>query len=219
VTVSEIVTVVSAIATVVALVVVSYQTALTRKAVEASQVSLDLTRESLIATQESMTATKQSTDLAIRTMQIEMLPKANWIITVQVELEAWLRDLSETAAAVASAHEAQSTDTFESLARGGLSTPVGLVRRHAIEHMPDWLTTIWFAAAQYYYTAKCNQGHLWNQDEGTPRASLAPDFVARCHESSAWIQDLLEMLHDVVPQAYLEAPARLSDDRFFDGPG
>jgi len=214
---SDIVSAVAAIATIAALIVVSYQTVLTRKAVEASQESLDLTRESLAAARESMAATKQSTDLAIRTMQIKMLPKANWIITVRVKLEEWLRDLNETATAVADAVTSESADAVKLVASRGLRSPQGLVSTNAIEHMPEWLTTIWFAGAQHYYNAKCNQAFLWSDDSG-PQLSFAPDFISLCRESAGWIQDLLDMLHDVVPRAYMESPQRLGEDRFLDGP-
>ena len=75
----EIATIVALPVSAIALFVVSYQTYVTRKA-------LDLTRDSLDAAKKSMDATTRSTELAIRTMQIEMLPSANWVIQAQVAL-------------------------------------------------------------------------------------------------------------------------------------
>jgi hypothetical protein len=193
----------------VTLLVVGYQTYLTRKAVEA-------TNESLALAKGSMQATKESTQLAIRTIQIEMLPKAGWVISVQVELKGWLEDLKKTASTSQLALERRDDEAMRVLARHGLETPAGLVRRSSIERMPDWLSTILFAGAQYYYDAKAPQTGLWHKRDDSAWYDFVPDFVRRCEDSISGLHQLLGMIDDIVPEAYLHSPARLNDDRFMD---
>ena len=188
----EIMTIVALPVSVIALAVVSYQTYLTRKA-------LDLARDSLNAAKKVMDSATKSTELAIRTMQIEMLPSAYWVIQVQIALEQWLKDL-ESAIEIASVAERQR-DSYKlhALARAGLETPKGLVRQFDAEHTPKWLSTIWLAGAQYYYDAKAPQANLWRKADDESWFEFVPDFIIRCKGSIVGIQHLLQMINDVVP--------------------
>jgi len=212
----EITTVAALPVSVIALVVVSYQTYVTRKALDLTRESLALTRDSLDAAKTSMDATTRSTDLAIRTMQIEMLPSANWVIQVQVALERWSRDLESVIETASAAERQRDSERLHALARAGLRTPKGLVRRFAAEHTPGWLSTIWLTGAQYYYDAKAPQTGLWKEADNEPWFEFVPDFIVRCKDSLNGIQQLLQMIDDVVPAAYLHSPAGLSDERFLD---
>lgn len=212
----EIATVAALPVSVIALVVVSYQTYVTRKALDLTRESLALTRDSLDASKKSMDATARSTELAIRTMQIEMLPSANWIIQVQVALGHWSKDLESVIAAASTAVSQRDSERLHTLARAGLRTPKGLVKRFDVKNTPAWLSTIWLRGAQYYYDAKAPQCDLWKEANNEPWFEFVPDFIDRCNESMDGIQQLLQMIDDVVPAVYLHAPARLSDERFLD---
>jgi len=70
--------------------------------------------------------------------------------------------------------------------------------------------------AQYYYDAKASQTTLWKEADDEPWFEFVPEFIVRCKDSFDGIQQLLQMIYNVVPAAYLHSPARLSDERFFD---
>lgn len=192
---TEIATIVALLLNAGALGVVAYQTSLTRK---------------------SLIATDRAVGLSVKTIQVEMLPNANWVITVRVSLEGWRADLQETAAACRDALEGRDSAQVKALAGRGLMSPRGLVKRYSAEHMPSWLSTIWLAAAQYYYNAKSAQPYLWRADEDGPDFRIVPDFVTRCEHSIRGLDGLLELIGDVVPDVYSESPASLNDDRFYD---
>ncbi len=102
-------------------------------------------------TGQSLRATNRSLQLSIKTMQVEMLPNANWVIAVRVNLERWIADLQKIVATSHAALERRDRDLMKELAGGGLRSPKGLVRKYDAEHMPDWLSTIWFAGAQCWF--------------------------------------------------------------------
>ncbi len=210
----EIATVAALPVSVIALVVVSYQTYVTRRALDLTRRSLGLTRESIEATKTSMDATTRSTELAIRTMQIEMLPSANWVIQVQVDLKEWSEDLDSVIELASAAEQDRNSESLHALARAGLRTPKGLIRRFDAEHTPGWLSTILFAGAQYYYNAKSAQAVLWEEVENKPRFEFVPDLILQCKESLTGLQQLRQMIDDVVPAAYLNSQASLNDERF-----
>lgn len=201
---------------VIALVVATYQTLMTRRALDLTKESLALTRESLDAAIKSMDATTKATELSIRTMQIEMLPSANWVIQVQVALDRWSGDLTSVIAAASAAARIHDAESLHTLALAGLRSPKGLMNRFDVEHTPAWLSTIWLAGAQYYYDAKAPQTALWKEKGNEPWFDFVPELIDRCNESIRGIQNLVKMIEDVVPPAYLNAPASVNDDRFFE---
>ena len=167
-------------------------------------------------TRKSLRAAKRSIDLSIKTMQVEMLPNANGVIQVQVKLEQWKNDLETLIKDSKVAAKNRDGSRMEDLACAGLNTPDGLVRRFGAEHPPNWLYTIWVAGAQYYYDAKAPQTGLWNKHENVPRYYFVPDLVKRCQDSIKGLQGLLDIIDDVVPGVYLNCPASVNDESFFD---
>jgi len=123
----EIATVAALPVSAIALLVVCYQTYVTRKALNLTQETLALTRDALDATKKSMDATTRSTELAIRTMQIEMLPSANWVIQVQGALEQWSKDLESVIETASAAERQRDSERLHALAHAGLRSPKGLV--------------------------------------------------------------------------------------------
>ncbi len=212
----EIATVTALPVSAITLTIVIYQAYLTRKALDLTQKSLDLTHASLDAARKSMDAATRSNELAIRTMQIKMLPSANWVIQVRVALEQWSADLESVIETALVAQRQHDEKMIHDLATAGLRTPKGFIRRFDAEHTPEWLSTIWFTGTQYFYDAKAPQTSLWNETENKPWFEFVPDFITRCKESINGIKQLLKMIDDVVPAAYLGSPASLSDERFLD---
>ncbi len=204
------------IVSIAALMVVIYQTWVTREALSLTRRSLNLTGDSLDATKKSMDATNRSTELAIRTMQIDMLPRANWVIHVQIALEQWIDDLKSTIETASDAERKLDQELLYSLAQKGLKDPKGLVSRDIVERTPIWLSTILLSGAQYYYDAKAPQTGLWKDHDNTPWFDFIPRLISRCQDSIEGLQQLLKMIDDVVPAAYLNSPASLSDERFLD---
>lgn len=192
---AEITTIVALALNVIALVVVAYQTWLTRK---------------------SLRAANRSIDLSIKTMHVEMLPNANWVIQVQVELERWRDDLKRVIVDSKEAVVNHDASQMMDLARTGLKTPSGLVSRFGAKHAPSWLSTIWISGAQYYYDAKAPQISLWNKRDNMPWFEFVPDLVDRCQDSIRGLQGLLDLINDVVPSVYLNCPASVKDESFLD---
>lgn len=190
---ANILTIVALLLNAVALTVIGYQTWLTRK---------------------SLRETRRSVELSTRTMQVEMLPNANWVIRVRVELEMWKKDLEDVIKHSKAASKRGDADQMKALADAGLSTPDGLVSKVGAEHAPSWLSTIWIAGAQYYFDAKAPQTSLWSK--GVPCFDYVPNLATRCEDSIRGLQQLLDLIDDVVPKVYLNCPARVNDEKFLD---
>jgi hypothetical protein len=181
--------------TIIALVVVAYQMYLTRKSLKAAQSSIEL---------------------SIKTMQIEMLPKAGWAIEVRVKLKGWINDLKKVVELSNSALETQNSSLMKRLSEGGMKSPKGLVRKSVYEHAPNWLSIILISGAQYYYDAKAPQLYLWDSTNDLPKYDFVSSFLERCEDSLNGLNKLLTFIDDTVPEVYLNCPASLNDRDFFD---
>lgn len=167
-------------------------------------------------TGKSLRSTNRSVKLSIKTIQVEMLPSANWVINVRVDLGRWIADLQDVIQKCKAASKKRDADLMKALALAGLGSPHGLVSRYGSEHAPSWLSTIWLAGAQYYYDAKAPQMGLWSATKDAPHFNFVSDFVCRCKDSVRGLQQLLDLIDDVVPDVYLNSPASINDDRFLD---
>ena len=192
---TDVATIAALVLNAVALGVVAYQTWLTRK---------------------SLRTTNRSLELSIKTMQVEMLPNANWVIRVRVDLERWIADLQKVVEECKAASKKRDADRIKAIADGGLRSPRGLVSGFGTKQAPSWLTTIWLAGAQYYYDAKAPQTSLWKASTDTPWFDFVPDFIIRCEDSRRGLQQLLRLIDDVVPEVYLNSPASVNGDKFLD---
>lgn len=169
-----------------------------------------------LLTRKSLTSTDRALELSLRATQVEVLPEAGWVIQVQVDFDRWIEDLEWAKRTSREAREALDSKKLKAVANRGLTSPKGLVRRYPYEQMPEWLGTIWMAGAQYYYDATAPQRELWNHREDSPWFDFVDDMADRFDRSLWGIRELQQIIHDMVPSAYLEAPASLSDDRFLD---
>lgn len=190
---SDILTITALFLNFVALIIVTIQTIYTRRSLNAARKSIEATRKA---------------------RELEILPRANFIIKVQTDLERWKKDLLETTGALEKAIRDKDSDLFREIANRSITSAKGLVDRYMYEKSPQWLSVIWVTGAQYYYDAKAPQRDLWNTETDEPNFSFGPDMISRFKESTAQIVKLISYINDIVPKVYLESPASLSDEDF-----
>jgi hypothetical protein len=176
--------------------IIAYQTHLNRKALEAARSSIEL---------------------SIKAAQIEMLPKAGWAIHVRVKLKIWIDDLTKDVEQTKKASEKQDSNLMKHLSDNGLKSPKGLVEKYSYEHAPNWLSLVLMSGAQYYYDAKIAQINLYDNNNGLPKFDFILPFIERCENSLKGLNDLLKIINDIVPEVYLNCPARLNNSEFLDG--
>jgi hypothetical protein len=191
--ITEILTLIALLLNFIALLVVAYQTYLNRR---------------------SLTLTKQSIDNDRKTRQIELLPKAHYIFEVQNHLNAWLKDIEEINLELQKAIETMNIDALKNLSKKALKSPSGLVHRSSYEKGPTWLSEIWLAGAQYYYSYHAPLNDVWIEREQRPFWELASDIIKRGCEYSYHLKNLLSYIDNAVPESYADAPARISDIKF-----
>ena len=190
---TELLTLIALLLSLTALIVVTIQTVLTRKALDAALESINLSRK-------------------IR--ELEMLPRANFIISVQSDLIKWNKEFQDTIIALRTIFSEQDKVGLKSIAQKGLKSPKGLINKYMYEHCPNWLAIIWVTGAQYYYNAKAPQCELWNHKTDEPNFSFIKMMIIRYQESMKGISELLDYVHEIVPNAYLESPASINDVSF-----
>ncbi|HOP08465.1 MAG TPA: hypothetical protein PLF13_14425 [candidate division Zixibacteria bacterium] len=190
----EIVTILALILNLGALIVVAIQTHLTGKALRSATIS---------------------TTLSIKTMQVNMLPSAGWLIDITCKFNSWIKNLNDTINICRNIELTKDANHLEKLANDSSIYCTGLLHSQFRKHAPLWLINIGIAGAQYYYNAKSLQTCLWLPSKNTPNFELIPPFIQRCEDSIYWLNELLTFLDDVIPKAYLNAPASINEDRFF----
>ena len=190
---SKILSLLALLLSLAALIVVSIQTVITRK-------TLDATRESI--------------DLSRKVRELEMLPRANFVINVQNDLIKWNKEFQDTIDVLYTIYSKQDKVGLKSIAQKGLKSPKGLINKYLYEHCPNWLAVIWVTGAQYYYNAKAPQCELWNDRTDEPNFSFIEMMITRYQESIKGISELLVYVGEIVPNAYLESPASINDDSF-----
>ena len=186
----------------VTLLIVLYQTLLTRSAVKAARVSADV-------------------DKKMRYLQ--GLTHSSHVTEVLVRMDDWVKGLE---AVNHDLHEARKGDlaALKRVSDAGLKNPRGLIDRFMYESAPPWLAVIWLAAAQHYYGTMGAINYLWDETKGTTRFGADIDFaidpliLGRVEDSIRHIRDLVDLIRETLPDAYLESPDRIREDRFFEFP-
>ncbi|MCX5886673.1 MAG: hypothetical protein NT096_12325 [Proteobacteria bacterium] len=145
---------------------------------------------------------------------MEILPRANFIITVQNDLQQWKKEFQETITALHAISQERDRNALHAIAQRGLRSPKGLINRYMYEHSQNWLSVIWVTGAQYYYNSKAPQCELWNDRTNEPNFNFIDMMIDRYQESIAGLTALLSYVDDIVPKAYLESPASLNDEAF-----
>jgi hypothetical protein len=192
-TLTELLTIIALILNFGALVVVTVQTIFTRNALNAARTSIESGRKA---------------------RQLEILPRANFIISVQNDLSSWEKELSNSAEQLRNASQREDPALFKKIASEGLQSPNGLINRYMFDHSPNWLAVLWVTSAQYYYIAKGAQTYLWKDQTNEANFSYAQMMLSRFSDSIEGIRRSSAYISDTVPNFYLESPASLNDEDF-----
>ncbi len=146
--------------------------------------------------------------------EIQMLPKMNFVIHVQIQLETWLIFLQQTREELELAIENDNGDALETISGYGEKIPEGIIDKFMYEHSPGWLSEIYEAGAQYYYACVTTLSSLWDMNEKKGRLPYCDSVIERFNEHIYAIEELLKYIHNTIPLVFLNAPARLSVDNF-----
>lgn len=193
ISVVDMMAIVTSFVTFVALCVTIYQARLTRKGLAETRKSID---------QEKMNR------------QISMLPKFDWIIQVDVELNQWQKELKKRSARLKEAMEKKDSTILEELSKSRTNRPSDLrLSKYEYDHMPDWLAQLWLSGAQYYYDAMASMQALYK--DGKAEFGLAELLLQRSVECSHSISELRGYIADMVPDVILETPASVNNAEFF----
>lgn len=172
---------------IITLIIVLLQTSYTKKALAEAQKSIELTKIS---------------------KQIEILPRLNFIIDVEMFLSKWNNDIKE----IINLIKKKDVEKIIDFSKKSI-TRQGLIDKYLYEKMPAWLAVIYETGAQYYYNSSCLYKYLW--DEENRKLRNPDDYLLRFEESAYYLETLLQYIKDEVPEVFLNAPASLSTRDFF----
>lgn len=167
-----------------------------------------------ILARRSFESAKESIDHSRRSRHLEHLPQAGWIIQVQVSLDRWCDELQAVIGPLEEAVRKKDGTILKEIATNTHESSKGLVNRFVYEHAPPPLVEILMSGARHFFNAFAPMQSLWNVEKDEPQFGLAESLLSRCRESSEHILGLLDALKDLLPEAYLESPARLRDEDY-----
>jgi hypothetical protein len=179
---SFVLAVIALLLNVITLGIVIYQTVLNRKSLEAANESIKLTKTS---------------------RQLEILPRAYFVIEVQIRIEYWQENLTKMIKWLKSG----KPEDIKQLNGLAPKTPEGMVEKYLYDKMPDWLAEIWMTGAQYYYdsTASLRLIKDGNNNE---------IYIQNCQDSLVRLKQLLTYIKDEIPDVFLQRPASIRDRDF-----
>ncbi|MFA5360132.1 MAG: hypothetical protein WC349_04215 [Patescibacteria group bacterium] len=175
--------------TILTLIIVFFQTIYTKKTLEKTQKSIELYKIS---------------------KQLEILPRVNFIIEVTMFLNKWNDELQEIIKLI----NENDIDKIIDFSKRKQVKSEGLIDKYLYEKMPQWLAVIYETGAQYYYNSSCMYKHLW--DEKNNKLFNTKLYLDRLKESSYFLEVLLQYVKDEVPEVFLNAPAKLNTNDFFE---
>jgi len=161
----------------------------------------------------SLETTKQSMELSLKERYIENLPESNSIIFVNMKLTEWRENLIQIKPLLKKSMRRLDDKLIDLISKKGLVSPKGLVRKFYYNNASPWLSTMYITGAQYYYDCMAPITYLCNKQK--------PDYISgslieRVADSIKHISELLCFIKDIVPESYLECPASVKDESFFD---
>jgi len=194
---AQFITLVALLVNTLALVVVIYQTCLAKR---------------------GLSKTTRNLALFEKVEMLRRLPENNHVLWVVAILGRWLEDMEEVLEEIKVLTRERSAEGLSNVGeRKGLKTPQGLIQKKSYELMPEWLQGIWLAAAQHYYNAKAPiYSCLTMPDPLLCLDGKEDSLTGRILESIRSIEELLLLIDDMMPPAYLNAPASLRDKDFFE---
>jgi hypothetical protein len=113
-------------------------------------------------------------------------------------------------------------EALKNAATQGEAKAKGLIVKPMYEVSPGWLQFVYGAGAQYYFQANGPfVQSLWDTEMDTPKYSPDQNYeidavLSNLREGQAGLSGLLTMLKDLLPDEWLNSPASLSDQDFFD---
>jgi len=189
---SDIFTIIALVLNMITLFIVVYQTMVTRGAFELAKSSFD-------------------EDKNIR--KFTLLPKANFIIHVDMKIDTWINELNRLDDVIEVALKDENIESLIIEAEKYNSSPSGMVRKYYYDNSPNWLAEIYITAARHYYYVT---GPFSNIKDHNLAKKIAVDIQGRIQESLNRIGELKGYISDIVPESYLSAPTSLRDDAFMD---
>ncbi len=185
-------TIIALVLNIITLLFVVYQTMVTRGAFDLAKASFD-------------------EDKKIR--EFTLLPKANFIIHVDMKIDNWINELKSLNDIIEVALKDENIESLIFEAEKYNSSPSGMVEKFYYENSPDWLAEIYITAAKHCYYVTGPFSHI--KDHNLAEA-IAVDVQGRIQESLNRIGELKRYISDIVPESYLSAPASLRDEAFMD---
>ncbi|HHY77502.1 MAG TPA: hypothetical protein GX498_03175 [Clostridiales bacterium] len=162
-------------------------------------------------TRESVSIAKESIDRDRKVRQLEMLPRANFIIHVSLRVNQWLDEVKQTKEEINLALKDENAMALKEIAKRVVHTPKGLVDRFFYEKSPDWLAEIYMSAARYYYSCIGPLFELWDDETNKANFFMCKSLIDRCDETEKNLLELKSYLKNLIPDSYIEAPASLPD--------
>ncbi|WP_372999765.1 hypothetical protein [Lutispora sp.] len=187
---SDIIALIALTLNLITLIIVIYQTNLTRKSVNIANESIDRDR---------------------KVRQLEMLPRANFIIHVGLRIDQWLDEIEQVREDLSLACKDENAIALREIAKRGLHSPKGLVDSSFYEKSPDWLAEIYMSAARFYYPCIGPLYELWDEEINKANFFICKSIIERCAETEVHLLKLRSYLINLIPDSYLEAPASLPD--------
>jgi hypothetical protein len=150
-----------------------------------------------------------------------MLPRGHVLVHVKVKLEQWQRDITSQILRVEAARlgDLNALRDAASHAERGAK---GLIIKPMYDSSPAWLQAIYEAGVQHYYLANGPFVHsLWEAESDRPKYGIGQNFetdtvLSNLREGDSELGKLLAILNDLLPDVWLNSPASLSDNDFFD---
>jgi len=162
-------------------------------------------------TRKSVSFAKESIDRDRRVRQLEMLPRADFIIHVGLRIEHWLDEIKRVKGELDLAIKEENEMALREIAKRGFHSPKGLVDSGFYENSPDWLAEIYISAARFYYPCIAPLYELWDEERKKANFFMCDSILEKCVETEIHLLELRSYLKDLIPDSYLEAPASLPD--------
>ena len=151
---------------------------------------------------KSLKAAQDSLEIYKVSRQLEQLPKMEYIITVNIRLAEWKKELEELIGYI----ECNNLDKIIEFSKKSIKRQ-SLIDKWDYENMPKWLSIIYLSGAQYYYNSSCLYEYLEKSNE--TKTGLI-NLLDRFKESVCCLGILLGYIQGEVPKVFLECPASLS---------
>ncbi len=176
----------------VTLILVGYQAYLNRKSLKEMRLSMQLN---------------------MKERYLVNLPKADFIIFIRIKLKRWKNDLIQIEKLMKKSRKKIHPDLITVTLEKKINTPKGLIHKFYYEKSPQWLSNIYIAGAQYYYDCMAPITYMCNKQNPN---NIHKSLISRFNNSIKYMSELLLLIDDIIPEVYLESPAKLSDKDFYE---